>query len=289
MQGSHSNGWFACNRAMITHDIVGAGSEGRYSRFEAWCWLIAHAAFEEHNVTHSGRVVHLLPGELIVSRRELAKTWSWSQSAVRWFLERLGNSQACNLATAHNTTILSLINYEKYQIRPSRVRPHNNQVPALNPPTVYNKEQLTNNTSPNGEEATRVEITTSEAAFLAYNVLAGKLGLPQATTLTPTRKRQLSARLKEHGAESWQRALANVEASPFLRGENDRGWRASLDFILQASSYTKLLDGAYDGTHLTRLHAAKAVGTRVRDTSESIGDMTARLIREGKYTPEKTP
>ena len=34
--------------------------------------------------------------------------------------------------------------------------------------------------------------------------------------------------------------------APFLCGENDRGWRANIDFFLQAKSSTKLMEGAYD-------------------------------------------
>jgi hypothetical protein len=37
-----------------------------------------------------------------------------------------------------------------------------------------------------------------------------------------------------------------LERSAFCRGENDRGWRADFDFLLQPKSFTKLLEGAYD-------------------------------------------
>lgn len=40
--------------------------------------------------------------------------------------------------------------------------------------------------------------------------------------------------------------MDRVRASPFLRGDNDRGWRASLDFLLKPESFAKLMEGAYD-------------------------------------------
>jgi hypothetical protein len=46
--------------------------------------------------------------------------------------------------------------------------------------------------------------------------------------------------------EEWQRAMDALERSAFCRGENDRGWRADFDFLLQPKSFTKLLEGAYD-------------------------------------------
>jgi uncharacterized protein YdaU (DUF1376 family) len=88
-------------------------------------------------------------------------------------------------------------------------------------------------------------------AFEAYNNLALKVGLPQARTLTPQRRKNLMARLREHGGlEAWGIALANIERSAFLRGRNDRGWRCDLDFLLQASRFAKVVDGTYgNGAH----------------------------------------
>lgn len=89
-------------------------------------------------------------------------------------------------------------------------------------------------------------------AFEAYNATALRCGLPQAAKLTPQRSRKLRARLKEFGPDGWQQALANLEKSAFLTGQNDTGWRANLDFLLQPSSFAKLHDGAYgNGRHAT--------------------------------------
>lgn len=83
------------------------------------------------------------------------------------------------------------------------------------------------------------------AAFNAYNDLALRVGLPQAATLTPGRRTKIAARIRQHGGmDAWAKALANVEASSFLRGEK-KDFAASLDFLLQASSFAKVLDGAY--------------------------------------------
>ena len=37
-----------------------------------------------------------------------------------------------------------------------------------------------------------------------------------------------------------------VHNSAFLRGDNDRGWRTDIDFVLQAASFTKLMEGSYE-------------------------------------------
>lgn len=86
-----------------------------------------------------------------------------------------------------------------------------------------------------------------EQAFDAWNRLAGEKGLAKAQRLTDSRRRKLRQRLAECGGmDGWMAAMERIRGSPFLLGENDRGWRADLDFVLQQSSFTKLMEGAYD-------------------------------------------
>lgn len=87
-------------------------------------------------------------------------------------------------------------------------------------------------------------------AFQSWNATALRCGLPQASRLTPDRVRMIGARLKDYGLDGWTQALANIERSSFLTGTNDRGWKASLDFLCQAKSFGKVHDGGYgNGRH----------------------------------------
>jgi uncharacterized protein YdaU (DUF1376 family) len=102
------------------------------------------------------------------------------------------------------------------------------------------------------DEPKKFRATEGDAlrCFEAWNATALKLGLAQARTLTPARSRSLKARLNEHGLGSWDTALANVGRSAFLQGKNDRNWRADFDFLVQATSYGKIVDGRYgNGAH----------------------------------------
>ena len=106
-------------------------------------------------------------------------------------------------------------------------------------------------------------------AFESYNALAIRVGIPQAAKLTPDRQRKIIARLRDYGLEGWDQALANVERSSFLTGTNDRGWRASLEFLLQAASFAKVHDGGYgNGRHAdVAIAAARPVSDRDRRTA----------------------
>jgi len=86
-----------------------------------------------------------------------------------------------------------------------------------------------------------------EEAFSSWNSLASEINLPRAQRLTDPRRKALRQRLADCGGlGGWEFALGKIRGSPFLRGENKDGWRADFDFVLQAKSFTKLMEGSYD-------------------------------------------
>jgi hypothetical protein len=111
---------------------------------------------------------------------------------------------------------------------------------------------------------------STREAFDLYNLKAKTLGLAEARVLTPERSKKLRARLAEHGLPGWKEALAAIERQPFLLGRNNRGWRASLDFLLQPESLNKVREGAYsdDGKPETMQETAARL---VRESEEKNG------------------
>lgn len=112
-------------------------------------------------------------------------------------------------------------------------------------------------------------------AFTAWNDLAKRLGLPLAKDLTSTRRKAINARLAASGLTGWAEALAAVEASPHCRGENDRGWRADLDFVANPTKFQKLREGSYG-----LVPSAAASGTASTATFDGPPDLRAAVVRE---------
>jgi hypothetical protein len=110
-------------------------------------------------------------------------------------------------------------------------------------------------------------------AFEAYNARALVLGLPQASRLTPDRKRRIVARLRDFGTDGWARALANLD-TPFLRGRTDHRFRADLDFVCQPKSFARLHDGGYAAAPVQ----SSTVG--VHDAADRPGPSRHLSIRE---------
>jgi len=79
-----------------------------------------------------------------------------------------------------------------------------------------------------------------------WNETAAATGLAQVTKLTDPRKRAAAARLREFGEDALRQVLTAPLECPLLRGEvGDRGWKASLDWVLGPKNFPKVLEGNY--------------------------------------------
>lgn len=84
-------------------------------------------------------------------------------------------------------------------------------------------------------------------AFDLWNSFAQENGLSEAQVLSDQRNKKIKARLKDCGGiDGWQRALDKISDSDFLLGKKT-DFKATLDFVLQKSSFIKIMEGAYDG------------------------------------------
>lgn len=87
----------------------------------------------------------------------------------------------------------------------------------------------------------------------AWNAMAADVGLPLVQKITKARRAKALQRLRDCGGmDGWNYAVERIRGSPFLTGDNRSGWKADFDFALQESSFTKLMEGRYDGQHDAR-------------------------------------
>ena len=106
-----------------------------------------------------------------------------------------------------------------------------------------------------------------DEALEMWQQLAVEKGLPRVERMTKPRKQKLSARLREVGLEGWEKALAAIRSSKFHCGENDRGWRASFDFVTRSE------------TEVAKLIERGTANGRARPTREQLEGMTQQELR----------
>ncbi len=70
--------------------------------------------------------------------------------------------------------------------------------------------------------------------------------------LSDARKKHLSARIKEYGADKIKEVFMKADASDFLRGVNNNSWTATFDWIINPNNFVKIMEGNYDNKKTRR-------------------------------------
>lgn len=99
----------------------------------------------------------------------------------------------------------------------------------------------------------------NEGAFAApprliaiWNEHCGQL--PKARGCAASRRRAAEARWRERpDPDYWTQVVQKIAATPFCCGQNGRGWRAGIDFLLRPETQHKVMEGAYDSGSQNRI------------------------------------
>lgn len=73
------------------------------------------------------------------------------------------------------------------------------------------------------------------------------LGLQKLVAINPNtnRYRLLNARIKEYGLDTVLEAIENIKYSSFLKGQNNKNWTITFDWLIKPNNFTKVLEGNY--------------------------------------------
>ena len=125
----------------------------------------------------------------------------------------------------------------------------------LNPASLAESDAAAHSGSPNRKAKPTVPV---QQVLQTYNEVLGNK-LPKAQLLNDKRKRVIAGRWKEmlgsldpngkprftdtaSGLAWFAKFFAKVALNPHWLGENDRGWRADLDWILKPDNFVKILE-----------------------------------------------
>ena len=69
---------------------------------------------------------------------------------------------------------------------------------------------------------------------------------PSVKAISEARKKAIRARLKVYTLDDFRQLFELAEASPFLKGSNNRNWSANFDWLVKDANMAKVLDGNYN-------------------------------------------
>lgn len=103
-----------------------------------------------------------------------------------------------------------------------------------------NTNDLQKSTNDLKESAAKAATHQNEKVLELFEFYKKEFGVTK-TLLTPGRKQKLALRLKTCGFDLVRSAIAKTAASPWHRGQNDRGWKANIDFIIRSDEQVERL------------------------------------------------
>ncbi len=71
------------------------------------------------------------------------------------------------------------------------------------------------------------------------------ISYPRVKVISGKREKEILARLKTYSLEDLKTVFTNAENSSFMKGENDRGWSANFDWMMEEKNFIKILEGNY--------------------------------------------
>lgn len=142
------HGYIALFRRTFNHPLF--RNEKPVSRFHAWAWLIAAAAWcpcqRRVGIHGRGPIATLDRGQLATTTRDLGKIWGWPHGRTRRFLialAREGMIRTLSIGTATGTatgtasrgqyTIITICNYSQFQDKSTGTESQPAQQPARKP------------------------------------------------------------------------------------------------------------------------------------------------------------
>ncbi len=244
------SGFVKIHRAMLDHPVF-KGSAERWAFVE----LITLASWKPKTVRYKDRIINLDRGQCSVSLRDFArKIDGWDDSKVRRFFGKLENHRMIRRSNDAGVTVITICNYCKYQ-DDTQGTDAPIDAPTDAGPTHHRR------TEQEGKEVKEVkekkEALLSKpngldpAAFLAvWNSVCSVAGLPKVRTLKDQRRAKAIKRWREDfggSVERWGAYCRKIAAAPHLTGDNDRGWKASLGWVIEPGNMEKIQEGNYDG------------------------------------------
>jgi hypothetical protein len=109
--------------------------------------------------------------------------------------------------------------------------------------------------------------------------------LPKADRQTPEVSAESSCRCRLESQLG--DALNRVAKSSFCRGQNERGWKADIDWFLKPDTLTKILEGKYDdqGNRLGKPSATESNAIMTKHTAEVLARKLAE--QEARQSAQK--
>ena len=228
-----------------------------------WVWLLCAARWKPSRIMVDGEEIALERGQVFVSIRTFAAETGVSKGVAERFLRDLKSGTMVETVNKTRGTLITICNYNEYQDFDA----YRETADKTDSKTVTGQQRDSDGTAaghkrnqtkpdkpeiPDESKEVKVMLMTPPALvdqafeYFCQTMQGSNISIPRK--LTADRKRNLKARIVEHGEQAVAEAMLKMRDSDFCNGNNDRGWTADIDFLCQPKSFNRLLEDFYDKT-----------------------------------------
>jgi hypothetical protein len=248
-----TSSWFKVTREVFSLGIL---QSSEWDKITVWLFLLSSAAHHPHEAQVHGRCFALERGQCALSVNDLADKAGWKRMRLRYFLRQLVKEGMISMAGGKSGTVLSIANYDKWQLNQPISQPISQvkQAPVLamsslcsqvsSQPISQASEEVSSHTlfqegsavegsleEKEGGQRIQPAIASRPPAFVKlsneqdvqevmklWNTICVPSGLPRVNHLTGKRPIQVRMALHEYSLEELEGVIRRVTESDFLCG-----------------------------------------------------------------------
>lgn len=217
----NAEGWIKLHRKLLDNPVTMKDTD----HLAVWIYLLLNASHNEHPALFKGEKIILKPGQLITGRKSIALALHIDESKVERILKSLKSEQQIEQQTSSKNRLISITNWEFYQQSEQQ-----------------NEQQVNTNKNIKNDKNERKDICQNILDL--FNRICCSFG--RVKNITKNRAEVISGSLKTYSLDDFKKVFEKAEQSDFLKGNNNRNWSASFDWLIKEDNMVKVLEGKYD-------------------------------------------
>ena len=228
----NAEGWIKLHRKLLDNPVTMKDTD----HLAVWIYLLLNASHNEHPALFKGEKIMLKPGQLITGRKSIALALHIDESKVERILKSLKSEQQIEQQTSSKNRLISITNWEFYQ----QSEQQNEQ--QVNNKRTTSEQQVNTNKNIKNDKNERKDICQNILDL--FNRICCSFG--GVKNITKNRAEIISDSLKTYSLDDFKKVFEKAEQSDFLKGNNNRNWSASFDWLIKEDNMVKVLEGKYD-------------------------------------------
>ena len=228
----NAEGWIKLHRKLLDNPVTMKDTD----YLAVWIYLLLNASHNEHPALFKGEKITLKPGQLITGRKSIALALHIDESKVERILKSLKSEQQIEQQTSSKNRLISITNWEFYQ----QSEQQNEQ--QVNNKRTTSEQQVNTNKNIKNDKNERKDICQNILDL--FNRICCSFG--RVKNITKSRAEIIDNSLKTYSLNDFKKVFEKAEQSDFLKGNNNRNWSASFDWLIKEDNMAKVLEGKYD-------------------------------------------